>query len=278
MRFLYVAMIDIHCHIIPNVDDGACSLEESVGMARLAVADGIKEIVATPHTLDGVNENPVSEVLAAVNQLRKVFAAEDIPLKVHPGCEIHVTTGISRKIELREVCTLNDGGKYALLELPSQSIPPRMKTEIFELKLNGITPIIAHPERNVPMQNNPDLLLEMLRVGALAQLTTTSLLGDFGPFVQDLAKFFLKHRLVQLMASDAHSADNRPPQLSQAVEEAAEILESFREAESMVTSRPAAVLAGEEVIYPQPLTHKYQPRWNTFSVFARLWRTCFHAR
>ena len=198
-------MIDIHCHIIPNVDDGAASLEESLAMARLAVDDGIQAIVATPHTGNGIDENPPFQILAAVSRLQQALTDQDIPLRLYPGSEIHVTNGISRKIELRELCTLNNGGKYALLELPSQSIPFRLKTEIFELKLNGITPIIAHPERNVPLQNDPDLLLEMLHMGALAQVTAMGLLGGFGPFVRASAKFFIKHRLVQLMASDAHS-------------------------------------------------------------------------
>lgn len=269
-------MIDIHCHIIPNVDDGASSLDESLTMARMAVGDGIREIVATPHTLDGVNENTTSEVLTAVDDLRQTFKIEGIPLRLHAGSEIHVTSQVSRKIKTGEACTLNNQGKYALLELPSQSIPGGFKEELFELKLSGITPIIAHPERNVRFQNDPGLLMDFIRMGALAQLTAMSLLGDFGPLVRNSARLFLENRLVQLIGSDAHSANSRPPLLCQAVEKAAEVLGSLQEAESMVTDRPAAVLAGESFDCPEPSNGRRQTSPNPFKRFGRLWRTCLH--
>ena len=265
-------MIDLHCHIIPDVDDGSGSLEESLEMARLAVSDGITHMVATPHTLNGVSKNTTAQILQAVDDLKKAFAAENIPLTLHTGSEIHFTGGLRHLIRSGDLCTLNNRGKYALLELPSQSIPAGLKQEIFELKLDGITPIIAHPERHVVFQNEPDSLRELIDMGAMAQLTAMSLLGDFGPLVRQAAKRFLEMRLVQIMASDGHSAERRPPLLSRAVEEAADVLKSLAEAQAMVTERPAAVLAGTSFDFPQPSHGQPKRTTGPFKRISRLWR------
>ena len=269
-------MIDIHCHIIPKADDGAGSLEESLEMARMALADGIREIVATPHTQNGVHENRTSDVVRAVEGLRSAFETENLPLKLYAGSEIHVTSKLTMQIKAGELCTFNNQEKYALLELPSQSVPDGLQHEIFELKLGGITPIIAHPERNAPFQKDPELLAGLIRMGALAQVTAMALMGDFGPPVREFAVELIGHRLVQLMATDAHSAGGRPPLLSHAVEEAARILGNIEEAEAMVTDRPAAILQGIPFDCPEPLSRKKPLPSRPFKRLSRLWRTCFH--
>ncbi len=272
-------MIDLHCHILPGLDDGAASLEESLAMAGLAVADGIKGIVATPHTLNGVSTNAVLDILFAVSALERALAAGGISLRIFPGSEAHLVTRMALKIKNGEICTLNNNGKYVLIELPSQSVPAGVKQEVFELKLGGITPIIAHPERNAAIQNNPDILRELIHMGALAQVTAMSLLGDFGPGAGECAKRLLENRLVQLIASDAHSPRTRPPLLSQAVEEAARILGNPREAEAMVFGRPAAILTGHPLDCPNPtMPRQKHKRSNRPGTFVRLWKTCFGGR
>ncbi len=272
-------MIDIHCHILPGLDDGAASLEASLAMAGLAVADGIKGIVATPHTLNGVSTNAVSDILFAVSQLQKALSAGGIPLSIYPGSEAHLVTRMALKIRNGEICTLNNNGKYVLVELPSQSVPAGVKQEVFELKLGGITPIIAHPERNAVIQNNADILRELIHMGALAQVTAMSLLGDFGSGTGECAKRLLENRLVQIIASDAHSQRTRPPLLAQALEEAARILGNQREAEAMVSARPAAILAGHSIDCPNPVTpHQKHKRDSRPGTFGRLWKTCFGGR
>jgi len=253
-------MIDLHCHILPNVDDGSQSVEESLKMAERAVEDGIQAIVATPHSLDGVYTNRVEDVVSGVTALQGALSANHLDLKLHPGADLHLCTDMVQRISSREACTIDDAGKYILLELPSQMIPNRVKDEIFALKLNGITPIITHPERNAVVQHDPGILYELLQMGALSQVTAMSLTGDFGEFIGRVSATLLRYRLVHIIASDAHSAKDRPPVLSDAVERAAEVLKDYEEAESMVTTVPAAILSGQTPDVHEPVPIKRSGR------------------
>jgi protein-tyrosine phosphatase len=246
-------MIDIHCHILPDVDDGSRSLDESLKMAERALKDGIREIVATPHSLDGVYANRVEDILSAVAALQNALSENGLDLTLHPGSDLHLATNITQRISRREACTINNAGKYILLELPSQMIPNGVKDEIFALKLNGITPIITHPERNAMVQHDPGILYELVQMGALAQVTAMSLTGDFGEFIGHISHVLMSHRLIHVIATDAHSAEDRPPVLSGAVEQAADILKNYDEAVNMVTSVPAAILSGRVPDVPEPI-------------------------
>jgi protein-tyrosine phosphatase len=246
-------MIDLHCHILPGVDDGARSLEESLSMAKQAVEDGIHSIVATPHTLNGIYLNRVREVTSKVAALQKTLSENHIELRLYAGADVHLCPRLLERIESGDACTIGNGRKYLLLEFPSQAIPKAVRDEIFCLKLNGITPIITHSERNAVIQHNLDVLYELVSMGVLSQVTAMSLTGDFGMFVRHSAEMLLKHRLVHIIASDAHSPDNRPPVLSNAVELAAEILGNYEEAERMVNEVPSAILAGQIPDIPEPM-------------------------
>ena len=131
-----------------------------------------------------------------------------------------------------------------------------MKAEIFALKMKGITPIITHPERHSAINRDMDILYELVRMGALSQVTAMSITGDFGGTVRQCAEVLLKHRLVHVIASDAHSPEGRPPVLSRAVDAAAEIVGSYEEAVRMVKELPAAILSGERVEIPEPMPTK----------------------
>lgn len=253
-------MIDIHCHILPGVDDGSRSLDESIQMARRAVDDGIREIVATPHSMDGVYLNPVEEILSAVVSLQKTLSRHQIDLILHPGSDLHLCTRMAERVVGREILTVNDGGKYILLELPSQMIPTGVKNEIFSLKVSGITPIITHPERNAVVQRDPGILYELVEMGALTQVTAMSVTGDFGGFIAELSEDLLRRRLIHIIATDAHSPNDRPPVLSKAVEKAADILKNWEEALRMVTTLPAAILSGTPLEVPEPLRSRRRGR------------------
>jgi len=254
-------MIDLHCHILPGVDDGSKSLETSLQMARVAVKDGIKAIVATPHTMDGVYMNRVPDILPGVESFQATLHDEGIDLKLYPGADVHLCAGMVEKVENGDVCTINNAGKFLLLELPSQSIPPGIKNEIFALKLSGITPIITHPERNAVIQFDPGILYELVQMGALAQVTAMSLTNDFGEFIGQVSATLLKCRLVHIIASDAHSAQDRPPVLSGAVEKAAAILKDYNAAARMVMDVPAAILSGQTPDVPEPIRLKRSGRF-----------------
>ena len=249
-------MIDLHCHILPKMDDGPQSVQESLKMAERALKDGIHTIVATPHSLDGVYTNRVEDIVSGVTALQGALSANHLDLKLHPGSDIHLCTNMVQRIRSGDACTINDAGKYILLELPSQMIPKGVKDEIFALKLNGITPIITHPERNAVVQHDPGVLYELVQMGALAQMTAMSLTGDFGKFIGQVSATLLRYRLVHIIASDAHSARDRPPVLSGAIERAAEILRDYEAAAHMATSVPAAILSGQMPEVPEPIRVK----------------------
>ena len=249
-------MIDLHCHILPGIDDGAESLDESLAMARSAVEDGIHAIVATPHTLNGIYTNPVKKVISRVADLKKIFSENHIDLRLYTGADVHLCPQMLDLIKSGDAGTIDNAGKFILLELPPQAIPQGLKDEIFSLKLNAITPIITHPERNPAIQQDIGILHELVRIGALCQITSTSITGDFGSPVLLCSEKLLKHRLVHVIASDAHSADRRPPVLSRAVEAAAEILGSYDEAMKMVTDIPASILLGDMPDIPEPVPAK----------------------
>ena len=238
------------------MDDGPQSLEESLSMANTAVEDGIHTIVATPHTLNGVYSNSTQEVSSKVDSLQDSLSKNHINLRICAGADVHLCPQMIERIEAGEAGTINNNGKYMLLELPSHAIIPGVKAEIFALKMKGITPIITHPERHPAINRDMDILYELVRMGALSQVTAMSITGDFGGAVRQCAEVLLRHRLVHVIASDAHSPDGRPPVLSRAVEEAAEIVGSYEEAVRMVKELPAAILSGERVEIPEPMPTK----------------------
>jgi len=246
-------MIDLHCHILPNVDDGAGSVKESVLMAMAAVKDGIHTIVATPHTLNEVYLNPVAEVTRKVAALQQVFLKTGVDARLYPGADVHLCPNLQTQIEQGNAGTINNAGKYILLELPSQTVPERIKDTVFALKLKGITPIITHPERNTVIQHDAEILYELVCMGVLSQVTAMSLTGDFGSFVQHVSEELVRYRLVHVIASDAHSSLSRPPVLSQAVEHAAEILGNYEEATCMVSRVPEDILSGKPCDIAEPI-------------------------
>jgi protein-tyrosine phosphatase len=249
-------MIDLHCHILPNLDDGPQSQAESMAMAKRAVEDGVRTIVATPHTLNGVYTNHIQKVISDVATLQDAFSNNHIDLRLYAGADVHLCPDMLGKIESGDAGTIDNAKRYLLLEFPPQTIPPGIKDEVFNLKVHGVTPIITHPERHPLIHHDMDILYELVRMGALCQLTAMSISGDFGGVVMGCAEMLLRHRLIHLIASDAHSPDSRPPLLSRAVETAAEIMGNYEDAERMVTDVPAAILSGDIVEVPEPFLAK----------------------
>lgn len=208
-------MIDLHAHILFGLDDGASSLEESVNMARMAAADGITGIVATPHLFSGVGMLQVEERLKSVyEQVRTAIEDRGINIALYRGAENFFVTGLRQKLrDFREYLTIG-GGDYFLLEFPPDFIFPGTRQFLFDVMSDGLIPIICHPERNQEFQQRPKLLYEFLQMGALSQLDAGSFRGDFGFDVQAVAKRFLNHNLVHVIGSDCHNTVTRKPELS----------------------------------------------------------------
>ncbi|MCZ0873515.1 tyrosine-protein phosphatase [Peribacillus sp. AS_2] len=211
-------MIDIHCHILPGVDDGAADMKESFNMARKAVEAGITHIFATPHHLNEKYVNVKSDIIDRVVRLNESFQLEKIPLTIHLGQEVRIHRDIFTSLEKEEILTLDDNGTYMLLELPSGRVPSYTQEVIYELLLKGITPIIVHPERNKELIENHKLLFELVQEGALTQITSGSIIGDFGKNIQSFSKKIIQHNLAHFIATDAHNIGSRGFTLQQAYE------------------------------------------------------------
>ena len=218
-------MIDIHNHILPNMDDGASSWDISLKMCQEASDDGIKIIVATPHTLNGVYENNPQDIEEKVKILNQKLKENNISLQILPGSEVHLRDDIIEKIKNQEILTLNKSN-YILLEFPHTQIPLHIEEILFQIQIMGITPILSHVERNLEFQRKPNLLTNLIQKGALAQLTAASLCGSFGSKIRKFARELLANHLIYCMASDAHSdsTKGRNPILSKALIEAAKII------------------------------------------------------
>jgi protein-tyrosine phosphatase len=208
-------MIDIHCHILPGLDDGAQTMEDAKAMARQAVSQGIAAVVATPHHADGMHNNEALLVREAVKNLNEALQQDDIPLQVLPGQEVRVFGSLVEELQAGSLLTLSDS-PYLLLELPPVHIPQRMNDLIYELQLMGITPVIAHPERNRTFLSQPDQLNDFVERGVLCQVTTHSLLGFLGRRIQAFSLSLCKRNLIHFLASDAHNCSRRNFNMSEA--------------------------------------------------------------
>jgi protein-tyrosine phosphatase len=237
-------MIDLHCHVLPNLDDGAKDMDEALEMCRLAEGDGIKILAATPHFRPTVYENGQENILVAVTRLQQELDREGIFLKLVPGVDILVSPEVIPFLERNPRIIF--GERYALIEFPAQFIPPSVEAFFFRMRLKGITPIVSHPERNSEVQNDPKMLEGMVDKGALVQVTAMSLTSDFGDQVRATAFRLVKSGLAHVIASDAHSPRHRVPVLSKA-RRVLEDLIGPEKARMMVEETPRKILQGESV-------------------------------
>lgn len=195
--------IDIHSHILPNLDDGASSLEQSLEMARQAVKEGIHTIIATPHHGNGIYWNPTDTILKAVEKINKLLIDNGICLQIAPGQEVRFYRTLVDDFAQHANLTLNDS-RYILLELPQAEIPKELDETIYELRMLGLVPIIAHPERNWEFLDHPQRLSLIVSQGALIQLTSHSITGLFGRKIQKFSLHLCQNKLAHFIASDAH--------------------------------------------------------------------------
>lgn len=202
-------MIDIHSHILPGVDDGANSLEDSLSMAKQAIAEGIHSIMATPHHQNGKFNNYKDHIIQQVNELNRQFQHHNINLTVLPGQESRIHGELINGYVNGEILTLNGNGKYLFVEFPSNQIPRYSKQLFFDIQSQGLTPIIVHPERNSKIIENPDLLYEFVTQGALTQVTAGSITGRFGKKIKKFSSDLIKFNLTHVIASDAHNVSGR---------------------------------------------------------------------
>jgi protein-tyrosine phosphatase len=239
------AFVDIHCHLVPGIDDGAQSWDEALAMARMAVADGIGTIVATPHQLGNYRHNQPAEIRARTSQLQALLDEHRVGLRVFAGADVRIEAGLAAQAARGEVLTLADRRRHILLELPHDVYFP-LDRLLVELSAVGIVGILSHPERNSAILARPSVVRPLVAAGCLMQVTAGSLLGAFGPACRKLSERLVEEGLVHFVSSDAHGARARRPMLRGAFDRVAE-LAGPETALDLCCRNPAAVASGRDV-------------------------------
>jgi protein-tyrosine phosphatase len=233
-------MLDLHCHMLPGIDDGAVDLKMAIEMARMAVADGVHTVACTPHIYPGLYENTAAGIRAAVDFLQARLDARGIALQLLVGADVHLEPGLSESIRSGRVPTLA-GTRYLLLEPPHHVAPPRFEESVFELMAGGFVPVITHPERLSWIDDHYAMFKRLVERGAWMQLTAASVAGRFGRKPRYWSERMLDDGCVHILASDGHHPDRRPPILSEG-RNAAALRVGDEEATHLVLTRPKGIV------------------------------------
>ncbi len=249
-------MIDIHTHILPNVDDGPRDWNEALALLRQGIEDGIKGAVCTSHVLNRLDENVERVFTKTFRELKERARDEGLDIKLWLASEIHCQSILEYS---SPVATFNANGKYLLFELPLGDYPADTNEKIFQMSLDHIIPILAHPERNVHIMRHPETAFELANRGVLMQVNAGSLLGVFGKDVRKTAEVLLKHQLVQFVGSDCHGTHSRPMNLSKAYREVVK-LDGEETAKNLFYRNPLTAIKGETIAAPPPVSFSRKKR------------------
>lgn len=237
-------MIDLHCHMLPGIDDGAADLEVALEMARLAVADGITVTACTPHIMPGVYGNTGPRIRTAIADFSVALGQAGIDLKLVPGADVHLATDLAAGLKSGQVLTLNDS-RYFLFEPPHHVMPPRLEHAVFDIMTAGYQPVLTHPERLTWIEDHYEVMQSLARAGVWMQITCGSVTGRFGRRPQYWADRMIDEGLVHILATDAHNLRNRSPSMAKSRDMVAERL-GEAEADNMVRVRPQGILDNAE--------------------------------
>jgi protein-tyrosine phosphatase len=233
-------VIDLHCHILPGIDDGAADMDVSVAMARAFVADGVTTVACTPHILPGVYNNTGPGILTAIETLQLALTLAGVPLTLVSGADVHLVPNMAGGLKSGALLSLA-GTRYVLVEPPHHVMPPRLENAFFDLLSSGYVPILTHPERLTWIKDHYDTVCKLATNGVLLQVTGGSLTGAFGKSARYWADRLLDEGRVHILATDSHDVTRRPPELSRARDYVAKKF-GDREAVKMVLLRPRGVL------------------------------------
>jgi protein-tyrosine phosphatase len=256
-------MVDVHCHILPGLDDGPDGIEESLAMAESAIADGITHVVATPHC-----SNEYSFDYAHVQKARERLQVEiGDRLTLATGCDFHINPENLEALRADAARFCINQHDYLLVEFNEISIPPSMDDTLHGLQLKGLRPIITHPERNAILRRQPERLARWVRLGCFVQVTAGSLTGTFGPRAQEDSLCWIAKGYVHFVASDAHNTKRRPLRLQPAYDA---VRKQFgdEKARALFLENPRAAFEGRDLPHiPEIPDGKASPRRKRFFFF-----------
>lgn len=241
-------MIDLHSHILPGVDDGAQTLEDSLEMARKAISQGITHLMCTPHHNNGKYNNPADRIIRDVAALQKELDQRGLDLTLLEGQEVRLTELLLTAIQRDEILFTDLDNTYLLIEFPTNEIPIYAEQVFYRLLNQGKVPVIVHPERNAVFREEPNRLVSFLEMGTLTQLTAPSIVGVFGSEIQNTARQMLEHNMLYMVASDAHNLRHRTFLMKEAYAEIRKIggIEMVQAMEQMAKD----LVNGDSVVRP----------------------------
>lgn len=238
-------MFDIHCHLLPGIDDGATDIQQSLALARHAAADGITHVVVTPHIQPGVYDNNLNTISDAFEFFQTALLENRIALNAAMAAEVRLCPEILPMLEAGTLPLFvgENGQKTMLLELPHSHVPPGTEQMIRWLFRHDVGVLVAHPERNKELMRNFAKLESLVDLGCKMQVTAGSIAGRFGEPPRAVAEHILKQGWCDLLASDAHNLQHRPPQLSDGEIAAAAII-GREKARALVADVPRSIVGG----------------------------------
>ena len=243
-------MIDIHCHILPEVDDGSRSLNESIEMAMIAKEQGITKIVNTSHYNPDFRYKKGEELLKELEDFNNVLKENMIDIEVLIGNEIYYTKDLIKEIDELDFYTLNNS-RYILIELPPTNFPKDLCNIVYELKEKNYIPVFAHVERYREVQENPELIYEVINAGAIIQVNSHSILGKSGKELQKVCNTLLNRNMVHVVGTDAHSSKRRTPIFLDAYKYVSEKY-SKEMADDLFIKNNNAIINNEALNLPKP--------------------------
>lgn len=251
-------MIDLHSHLLPNIDDGSNSMKASLRLAQDAVNNGVKIALMTPHHRNGQYINHKNDVVRLTEEFQNQLDNENISLQVFPSQEVRINGELLNDLDNNDILFADERNRYLLLEFPNNDVPIYSSYMIFRLMQRGISVQIAHPERNTKIMDHPDILYHFIEKGAVAQITASSYVGNFGKKIQKFSESIVAHNLSHVFVSDVHDLPNRNYEMREAFEKLVKDLgEPYK---ALFETNAEAIFNGKYVnaMIPEPIVkHRF---------------------
>lgn len=256
-----MVMVDLHCHLLPGIDDGSKSMAISLRLAKEATENGVTHALLTPHHMNGRYVNHKKDVLRLTQEFQQQLKDHQIPLTVFPGQEVRINGQLIQALDNDDILFADENNRYLMLEFPDDDVPHYTNQMVFELQQRGITPVIVHPERNTKIMAHPELLYQLLEKECLSQITVSSYVGTFGKKVEDFSRQLIENGQGYVFASDAHDLPGRKYEMRQAFDKLRQ--EFGNELADQYARNARAIINGDNVPLNtiQPLKKKKHFLW-----------------
>ena len=247
-------MIDIHCHIVPNIDDGAKNINDALEMAKIAYSEGIRKIINTSHYHPSFDYKKGKELSHSINNFNYILKQNNIDIEVCIGNELYYSEDIIQIIEEREFYTLNNS-RYLLIEFPPMNFPKNILDILYEIKIRGYIPILAHVERYRYIHENINLIYDCINEGALIQVNSSSIMGKNGSEIKKVSNLLLDNNMIHFIATDAHSSTRRRPIIKETYDY---VVKKYgdKKAETLFIQNPSKVIENEEIYIESPIRYE----------------------